>query len=219
MSGFRIFFDYERKQNMMISHSILFLLIGALATTIGAVPFGLVNLSVADVAIKVNIRKSMSVAFGAAIVEILFALTALLAGSLLNNLIEANSVVKFNVMAVLLFSGVFFWFKKNKTEIRENKSTSNGFLKGAVLNLISVQVLLFWMVAITFLSVKNLVPDSVLQMVLFVVGVWLAKVAVLWAYAFLARKVADKSATLSANINRIIGGLLVLAAVFQFIKF
>jgi len=203
----------------MISHSILFLLIGALATTIGAVPFGLVNLSVADVAIKVNIRKSLPIAFGAAIIEILFAVTALLAGSLLNNLIEGNSTVKYGVLAILLFSGVFFWFKKNKAEISENKSISNGFLKGAVLNLISIQVLLFWMVAIAFLSVKNLVPASALQMLLFVVGVWLAKVAVLWGYAILARKVTEKSAILSANINRIIGALLILAAVFQFIKF
>ncbi len=203
----------------MILHSILFLLIGALATTIGAVPFGLVNLSVVDVAINVNIRKSMSVAFGAAIIEILFALTALLAGSLLNNLIEGNSVVKYSVLVVLVFSGVFFWFKKNKVEIKDNKSSSNGFLKGAVLNLISIQVLLFWIIAIAFLSLRNLVPASLLQMVLFVVGVWLAKMAVLWGYAILARKVAEKSALLSAHINRIIGGLLVLAAFFQFMKF
>jgi len=203
----------------MLFNSILFLPIGAVATFIAAIPFGLVNLSVADVAIKVNIRKSMSVAFGAAIVEILFAVTALLVGSLLNNLIEANSIVKFSVLAVLLLSGIFFWFKKNKTEITENKSSSKGFLKGVVLNLISIQVLLFWMLAIAFLSVKNLVPSSVLQMALFVVGVWLAKVAVLWGYAILARKVAEKSASLSSNINRIIGGLLVLAAFIQFIKF
>ncbi len=161
----------------------------------------------------------MSVAFVAAIIEIVFALTALLAGSLLNNLIEGNSIIKFSVLGVLLFAGVFFWFKKNKVPIRETKSSSNGYLKGAVLNLISIQVLLFWIIAIAFLSVKNLVPASVLQMVLFVVGVWLAKMAVLWAYAILARKVAEKSALLSANINRIIGGLLVLTAVFQFIKF
>lgn len=203
----------------MLLHLISYFFIGTAACTIGALPLGLVNLSVADVAIKVNIRKSMSVAFGAAIVEILFALTALLAGSLLSNLIEANSVVKFSVLAVLLFSGVFFWFKKNKVEITENQSTSNGFLKGAAMNLISIQVLLFWMLAIAFLSLKNLVPSSVLQMVLFVGGVWLAKVVVLWGYAILARKVAEKSAVFSANINRIIGGLLVLAALFQFMKF
>ncbi|PKP02206.1 MAG: hypothetical protein CVU14_03915 [Bacteroidetes bacterium HGW-Bacteroidetes-9] len=202
----------------MLFNSILFLLIGAVATFIGAVPFGLVNLSVADVAIKVNICKSMSVAFGAAIVEILFAVTALLAGSLINNLIEANSAIKYSVLAVLFFSGVFFWFKKNKTKITENKSSSKGFLKGVVLNLISIQVLLFWLVAIAFLSVKNLVPASALQMVLFVVGVWLAKVAVLWGYAILARKVAEKSASLSSNINRIIGALLVFVALIQLMK-
>jgi threonine/homoserine/homoserine lactone efflux protein len=98
----------------MIAQYILILLIGALATTIGAVPLGLVNLSVADMAIKVNIRQSMSLAFGAAIIEILFAVTAQQAGSLLSHLIEANSELKYSVLAILLFSGVSFWFKKVK---------------------------------------------------------------------------------------------------------
>jgi len=87
------------------------------------------------------------------------------------------------------------------------------------MNFISIQVLLFWILAIAFLSVKYLIPASMLQIVLFVIGVWLAKMTVLWAYAILAQKVVEKSALLSENINRIIGGLLIVADFFQFIKF
>lgn len=202
----------------MLNNSILFLLIGIIATTIGAVPFGLVNLSVVDVAINTNIRKSMSVAFGAAVVEIMFALTALLAGTLFGDILGGNNWIKFGVLTVLLAAGIYFWFKKNGTKSKENIGISNGFLKGALLNLISVQVLLFWMVAVTFLSVHDLIPVSLPQFVLFIVGVWLAKMAVLRGYAILGSKVVEKSQIISQNINRIIGVILVLVAVIQFVK-
>ena len=202
----------------MIFHSFTYFLIGAAACAIGAVPFGLVNLSVVDVAINTNIRKSMPVAFGAAVVEILFALTALLAGTLFGNILGGNNWIKFGVLAVLLAAGIYFWFKKNGTKSKESNGNPNGFFKGALLNLISVQVLLFWMVAITFLSVRDLIPASLLQFILFIVGVWLAKMTVLRSYAILGSKVVEKSQIISQNINRIIGVILVLVAVIQLIK-
>ncbi|MDB4583102.1 hypothetical protein N9164_08115 [Draconibacterium sp.] len=63
----------------MYENAFIYLLIGALICTIGAVPFGLVNLSVVDMAVSTNIRKSMSVAYGGAVIEIVFALAALFA--------------------------------------------------------------------------------------------------------------------------------------------
>ena len=84
--------------------------------------------------------------------------------------------------------------------------------------MISVQVLLFWMVTVAFLSVQDLIPESILHLVLFIAGVWLAKIAVLGGYAVWGSKVVDKSQIISKSINRIIGIILVLAAILQLIK-
>lgn len=199
-------------------YSSIYLLIGALICTIGAVPFGLVNLSVMDVAINQNVRKSMSIARGAAIVETLFALTALLAGTVLSGYFNDHILVKYIVLAVLIVSGIFFWFKQNNLANKGDHKSSNGFLKGALLNLMSIQVLLFWLFAITFLSVRNLFPSTLIQFSLFISGVWFAKMAVLRAYAILGKKVAEKSQLISQNMNRIIGSILILIGFIQLIK-
>lgn len=199
-------------------YSSIYLFIGALICTIGAVPFGLVNLSVMDVAINQNVRKSMSIARGAAIVEVLFALITLLAGSVLSGYFNDNILVKYIILAVLIVSGIYFWFKQYNLTNKGDHESSNGFLKGALLNLMSIQVLLFWLFAVTFLSVRNLFPSTFIQFSLFISGVWFAKMAVLRAYAILGKKVAEKSQLISQNMNRIIGSILIVVAFIQLIK-
>ncbi|PKP02752.1 MAG: hypothetical protein CVU14_02985 [Bacteroidetes bacterium HGW-Bacteroidetes-9] len=202
----------------MALNSFIYLLIGALACTIGAIPFGLVNLTVMEISIKENIRKSMSVAYGAALVELMFALTALVAGTMLSGYFNGNMMVKYIVLAVLVVSGVFFWFKKSNPVNEGDSRHKNGFLKGILLNLMSIQVLLFWLFAVTFLSVRNLFPSSLIQFSLFIAGVWIGKMVVLYSYALLGSKIITQSQLISQNINRIIGFMLVAISVVQFIK-
>jgi threonine/homoserine/homoserine lactone efflux protein len=197
----------------------LFLFISMAATVIGAVPLGLVNLSVMDAALKNNSRGAVQIAHGASLVEIFFALVALLAGAKLSPLFEGNQVVHYFVFAVLLVSGLLFWFKKNKEKTLKEHRKSLGFLKGALLNIVSIQVLLFWFLAATVLSTKQWLPNSFPEVLFFLTGVWLAKMGVLKGYAFLAKKVATHAEKFSANTNRIIGIVLIGVAIVQFVKF
>ncbi|MBN2261393.1 MAG: hypothetical protein JW735_00655, partial [Prolixibacteraceae bacterium] len=123
------------------------------------------------------------------------------------------------VFAVLLVSGLLFWFKKNKEKTLKEHRKSLGFLKGALLNIVSIQVLLFWFLATTVLSTKQWLPNSFPEVLFFLTGVWLAKMAVLKGYAFLATKVATHAEKFSANTNRIIGIVLIGVAIVQFVKF
>ncbi|GET24409.1 LysE family transporter [Prolixibacter sp. NT017] len=202
----------------MISQYILFLLFGALATTIGAVPLGLVNLSVLDLALKNDTRSAIQIAQGASVVEVFFALASLLAGAKLSPFFEGNPVVRYFVFAVLLVSGLFFWFKTNKEKIRKETQKSFGFMKGVLLNIVSIQVLLFWLLAATVLSAKQWLPATFPEVLLFLSGVWLAKMGVLKGYAFLATKVAIHAEKFSANTNRIIGIVLIMVSIIQLIK-
>lgn len=197
----------------------LFLFISMAATVIGAVPLGLVNLSVMDAALKNNSRGAVQIAHGASLVEILFALVALLAGAKLSPLFEGNQVVHYFIFAVLLISGLFFWFKTNKDKTMKEHGSSLGLLKGVLLNIVSIQVLLFWFLAATILSTKQWLPNSFPEVLFFLTGVWLAKMGVLKGYAFLATKVATHAEKFSANTNRIIGIVLIGVAIVQFVKF
>jgi L-lysine exporter family protein LysE/ArgO len=197
---------------------LTYLLIALAATTIGAVPLGLVNLSVMDATLKNDSRGAMQIAHGASVVEVFFALAALLAGAKLSPFLVGNPMVRYFVFAVLLASGLFFWFKEKKVKAMSNGQKSTGFSQGIFLNIVSIQVLLFWLLAVAVLSSKQLLPEVFPEVLLFLAGVWLAKMGVLKVYSWLAEKVATHAEKFSANTNRIIGIVLMVVAVIQFIN-
>lgn len=197
---------------------IIYLLIAMAATTVGAVPLGLVNLSVMEKALKNDTHGAMQIALGASVVEVFFALSSLMAGAKLSPFFVGNPIVRYFVFAVLVVSGLFFWFKTNQQTTRKETGKSFGFLKGALLNIVSIQVLLFWLIVATVLSAKQLLPVTFSEILLFLTGVWLTKIAVLKGYTFVAQMVAARAQKISVKINRIIGVVLLVVAIVQLIK-
>jgi len=188
-----------------------------LIAIIGALPFGLVNLTVLDTSYRKGKVAAMYISHGAALIEVLFGLTALMAGSLIGQFIRNHQFVQTLVLIVPAVIGVVFLLKKNHSETKKSEK-KQGFLQGMMLNLISIQVLLYWLFAMTYLNtIWN--PDyNVLSLSLFAAGIWLGKMGVLWTYALFSRRIFTRMGFLSRNINRIIGMVLLLTVVLQLIK-
>jgi threonine/homoserine/homoserine lactone efflux protein len=187
------------------------------AAILGGLPFGLVNLTVLNVTFERGNRAAIKIAHGAAIVEVIFGLTALFAGGLLASYIEGNVIISYSTAAVLILGGIFFILKKqSKSDPRE--TGSSGFFKGILLNLVSIQLFLFWILAIAFLSSRELLQYDLVSILLFVSGIWLGKMAVLWLYMNLSNKILSSSRIISKNINTIIGIVLFGIAFFQILK-
>lgn len=111
-----------------------------LTAIIGAMPFGLVNLSVLDTAFHKNRHTALKVAHGESWIEVLYRILALLAGSIIAQVVENSPLVKYTTVLIPIFVGGFFLFKKGSQP--HLPDTKQGYLKGVVLNLLSVQVLL-----------------------------------------------------------------------------
>ena len=201
---------------MLIDYLII-LLLGMGAAIVGALPFGLVNLTVLNVTFERGNGAAIKIAHGAALVEVVFGTTALFAGGMLASHIEGNIIVSYITAGVLIIGGVFFVLKKQR--ISDQRETSfSGFLKGMLLNLVSIQVFLFWILAITFLSSRELLQYDLLSILFFVSGIWLGKMAVLWMYMNLSNRILSRSRIISKNINTIIGIVLIALAFVQFLK-
>ena len=196
---------------------LIILLLGMGATIVGGLPFGLVNLTVLNVTFEKGSREAIKIAHGAALVEVLFGLTALLAGGVLASYIEGNVIISYTTAAVLIIGGLFFLLKKQHNN-NSRVAGSSGFLNGILLNLVSIQVFLFWILAIAFLSSRELLQYDLLSILLFVSGIWLGKMAVLWVYMILSNKYLSRSRIISKNINRIIGIVLFGIAFIQILK-
>ena len=201
----------------MIINYLFLLIMGMSAAIVGGLPFGLVNLTVLNVTFEKGSRVAIKIAHGAAIVEVLFGLTALLAGGLLASYIEGNIIISYATAVVLIIGGAFFILKKQGSNTTR-EAGSSGFLKGALLNLVSIQVFLFWILAIAFLSSRELLQYDILSTLLFVSGIWLGKMAVLWMYMNLSNRILSRSQIITKNINTIIGIVLFGLAFFQILK-
>ena len=187
------------------------------AAILGGLPFGLVNLTVLNVTFERGNRAAIKIAHGAAIVEVIFGLTALFAGGLLASYIEGNVIISYTTAGVLIIGGIFFILKKqSKSDPRE--TGSSGFFKGILLNLVSIQVFLFWILAIAFLSSRELLQYDLVSILLFISGIWLGKMAVLWMYMNLGNRYLSRSRIISKNINTVIGIVLFGLAFFQILK-
>ena len=201
---------------MLIDYLII-LLLGMGAAIVGALPFGLVNLTVLNVTFKRGNGAAIKIAHGAALFEVVFGATSLFAGGMLASHIEGNIIISYITAGVLIIGGVFFVLKKQR--ISDQRETSfSGFLKGMLLNLVSIQVFLFWILAITFLSSRELLQYDLLSILFFVSGIWLGKMAVLWMYMNLSNRILSRSRIISKNINTIIGIVLIALAFVQFLK-
>ncbi len=186
-------------------------------TIIGALPFGLVNLTVLDISFHRNKIAALKVAHGAAWIEVLFGLTALIAGSLIGQFTRNHQVVQTLVLIIPALVGLAFLLKKNRCEAKTTEKDS-GFLKGMLLNLISIQVLLYWLFAMTFFNTRWEPEFNILFIVLFALGIWIGKMGVLWVYALLSQKIFTRFGFLSKNINRVIGVVLIITVFIQFLK-
>ena len=191
--------------------------IAILITIIGALPFGLVNLTVLDISYRKGKGAAMYVSHGAALIEVLFGLTALMAGSLIGQFTRNHQFVHYLVLIVPAVIGVVYLLKKNHKETGES-GKQQGFIQGMMLNLISIQVLLYWLFAMTYLNTFWNPEYNVLSLSLFAVGIWLVKMGVLWTYALFSKRIFTRMGFLSRNINRIIGMVLLLTVVLQLIK-
>ena len=196
---------------------ITYFVLGFTVCTIGALPFGAVNLSVVDTTLKHGKMRAMQIALGAAFIEIIFALTAFISGSFIQKTFNKNPAFSLVIIFGLVILGLLFFFKKNK-EIQTKKYKLPGILNGIFLNLISIQVLLFWTIAIPLLSAKELIDFKTVSVAIFIIGVFFGKIIVLRLYVYFSKKIVSQSVVLSKNINKIIGIVLLLSAVIQIVK-
>ena len=72
-------------------------------------------------------------------------MVALLIGDKLSPLIEDIPVMQYFVFTVLLISELFFCFKIYQVKTNRGCNGSTSFVKGILLNIVSIQVLLFWL--------------------------------------------------------------------------
>ena len=198
------------------------LILGFLTAILGALPLGTTNVAVINTTLKETIQSALKIVYPAAIAEVILVLIALYANATLLAFIDHNIWVQYSIVVILLMLGTYLFFKKNKEmHHTKRKLKISKPLLGFILGMVNPAVLMYWLVAITFLNKKIMHLDLSINdtlLLLFLIGVFFGKVVTLYGFGKFSHQLSLKTHHISTKVNQIIGVLLAIVSIVQFIK-
>lgn len=208
---------------------ITYFLLGLLSAILGALPLGTTNVAVINTTIKEDIQKALKIIVTAAIGEVLLVLIALNFNMQIESFIEMNLWVQVLIAFILLSVGILLFLGRRECLKDENdecikvkkRFNLSKQLLGFILGLINPTVLIYWILAISFLRKKMIylgIDIEAMLLILFLFGVFLGKIITLYAYGKFSHRVKMKMTNITTKVNRVIGVLLSCVGIFQFIK-
>lgn len=209
---------------------ITYLFLGVLTATIGALPLGTTNVAVINTTIKESIQNALKIIYTAALAEVILVLIALIFNKRIESFINMNIWLQYAIAVILLVVGAILLSGRKecvKDEggeciyIKKRKYNPSKQLLGFILGLINPTVLIYWILVISFLKKKMITVDTTIDyslIILFLIGVYIGKVITLYFYGKFSHKLKLKMKNITTKVNRVIGLLLTVVAVFQFTK-
>nr|MBS0037083.1 LysE family transporter [Saprospiraceae bacterium] len=196
---------------------LIHLSIGWFAAVLGALPLGLVNLNVVNDAILKGNKEAFKLSLGATAVEILYAISALIAGKQLIHSLDSNLWIQLFVVIILLIIGLLFLFK-NHREVKTINISLPPFIKGMGLNFLSPQVFIYWLIAVVYLQSTPGINYDMKYLIAFILGVGFGKLITLLFFLIIANIIKAKSQNISRKINTIIGSILIGLGFIQLLR-
>ena len=135
--------------------------------------------------------------------------------------IDGNIWVQYSIAVVLLLAGAILFFRRKDAVINNNKPEIPKQLLGFILGMVNPAVLIYWILAISYLNKKIIHLDLSIEytlLILFLVGVFFGKVVTLYGFGKFSHLLKLKMNYVSAKVNQIIGVLLAVVSIIQFVK-
>jgi len=208
---------------------ICYFFTGLFVAIIGALPFGTVNVAVINTTIKENISSALKIVFPAALGELLLIFVAIVYYKNIQDFITLNEWLQYIIIGVLLILGLILIFgKKNciKDDYGECIATKPRVqlpkeALGFILGLLNPTVLIYWLLAISYLSKKMIyieINTALTLLGLFFAGAFIGKSMTLYGYGKCSHLLKMKIKNITGTINKVIGSLLLLVSLIQLIK-
>ena len=192
-----------------------------LVSFLGALPFGVVNLTTTKITMEESKSSALKFILGASLVELVHAAFALwFAEAIVMHIIE-NPYVKFSIGALLISIGAYLCIRKeNPTIENKNKGRKNlpKFILGMFLSLINPQALPFWIFAITYINTHKHVIISSTEIATFIVGVFIGKILALLLFVYGSYLISSKLKLCCNIISKVMGSILILGGIIHYIK-
>lgn len=196
--------------------------VGWLASFLGTLPFGPINLSVVSRTVKDSLRAGLWFALAAALIEIGQSFVALHCSALINQYLDSSPWIKWGTAGLFILLGLFFMLKREQQQTEEavKNRKDNNFLAGIIISILNLQAIPFWIFILTYLDMSHHIridaSISLSGIALFLLGVSSGKFAALALFGLLSQTVKGHVQSLKYWMNKVIGFILLLIGIFQF---
>lgn len=206
-------------------HTLYILFFASLASFIGSLQLGPVNLYVIDVTLNKSKKSALWVSFGGCLPEFIYCAFAVYSGNLFLNNKFIFLLFKIGLISILLGLACFYFFKKHKkvslsANINTNSFTNytKYFIKGFGLALFNPQLIIYWLfVLVYFNSINFLTIKTNLHKLAYVLGAGVGAFLLLITIIFTINKYKVKLINYLNNkyYYKLLGALFVLIAIQQ----
>lgn len=201
-------------------HPMIVFLAAWLASFLGTLPFGPVNLSVVDTTIRQSFRAGLWFSAAAAIVEIGQSFVALHFNHSISAYLDSHIWAKVFTAFVFLGIGLAFMLRRNQAGLPRRKWSQNShFARGLFVALLNPQAIPFWIFVLAYFEnsqYMHLSSHHSLQIVLaFFLGVSLGKLGALMLFGLLGQAISRRSHLIQGWMNKAVGGILIGIGLLQ----
>ncbi len=189
----------------------------SLASFLGALPFGIVNLNVVETTLRKTTKEGILMSAGATLTEFLHAFVAIQCAAYFSHNFEDNPYTQITVFVVFFTLGLFFFFKKQHPPQRKKrfKVKVTDFSRGMFLSLINPQALPFWLFVITYFTSHKLFTIREDTIPSFLFGVGIGKFMALLIFVAFSLFIRKRMGRIGDFMNKIIGTIFVVLALVQ----
>jgi len=199
--------------------SIQHIFIGLIASFIGSLPLGVLNLTVMDIAIHKSKRDVLYFALGAAGIEFFQAFIAVKFSSWFLNKPSIDMIFNIIVIPVFIILSIYYFRKsRKKLEAKKNKRNISSFNKAVLLSAINPLSIPFWIFYATYFNSLGLILFENLYIVLFVTGIAVGTFFALISFGKISRLIITRIKVLNLWIDKIIAIVFLCLFLYQSIS-
>ncbi len=207
----------------MVIEPVLLFLLAAIISFAGSLQPGPVNMAVVHTALKFGVRRSMLVAAGGVVPELIYSSLALWLSLLIISNEWLNTIIRLAAIVVFFTIGIIFLVKKSKDDAAELKEPHHHglFIFGFLSGIFNPLMFPFWLMIITYVNNSGIVMlNGLPKQIAFVAGT----AAGAMMLHFLAARLADYKkqeifSLLPLGINRLLGIIFIILALWEVVKF
>ncbi|MBK6620023.1 MAG: LysE family transporter [Saprospirales bacterium] len=204
----------------MLSQWLLLFSYGIALSFIGSLPFGIINMTVAETTVRKGFAAGVWVAVGASVVEFIQVLVSL---KLIGLFVENSRLEKiFDLIALLVFLGlaiISFRNARKEASPREaqvsNLPAIPDFFRGALVSSFNVMVFPYWIFYGAYFSSHGWMKLQNLDISIFSAGAMTGTFVVLLLYARLGLLLIRRASALTRYVNWFLFALFLGLGIFQ----